>query len=65
MSYEIIGKLTAKYDIVQRTETFKTREFVVEKTDDFNGHTDAPCGRVARQPAVAGRKCQFWKGGRA
>ena len=37
MSYEIIGKLTAKYDIVQRTETFKTREFVVEKTDDFNG----------------------------
>jgi hypothetical protein len=37
MSYEIIGKLTAKYDVVQRTETFKTREFVVEKTDDFNG----------------------------
>ncbi|HEX8331612.1 MAG TPA: DUF3127 domain-containing protein [Segetibacter sp.] len=37
MSYEIIGKLTARYDAVQRTETFKTREFVIEKTDDING----------------------------
>ena len=37
MSYEIIGKLVAKFDIVQRTETFKTREFVVEKTEDING----------------------------
>lgn len=37
MSYEIIGKLTARFDTVQRTETFKTREFVIEKTDDFNG----------------------------
>ncbi len=39
MSYEIIGKLVAKFDIVQRTETFKTREFVIEKTDDINGRT--------------------------
>jgi hypothetical protein len=39
MSYELIGKLVAKYDTVQRTETFKTREFVVEKTDDINGRT--------------------------
>ncbi|MBL0182582.1 MAG: DUF3127 domain-containing protein [Chitinophagaceae bacterium] len=39
MSYELTGKLVAKYDTVQRTETFKTREFVVEKTDDINGRT--------------------------
>ena len=37
MSYEIIGKLTAKYDTVQRTETFKTREFVIEKSEDIGG----------------------------
>ena len=39
MSYELTGKLVAKYDTVQRTESFKTREFVVEKTDDFNGRS--------------------------
>jgi hypothetical protein len=39
MSYELTGKLVAKYDIVQRTDTFKTREFAVEKTDDINGRT--------------------------
>jgi hypothetical protein len=37
MSYEIVGKLTAKYDTVQRTETFKTREFVIEKSEDIGG----------------------------
>ena len=37
MSFEITGKLIAKYDTVQRTETFKTREFVLEKTDDVSG----------------------------
>jgi hypothetical protein len=37
MSYEIIGKLTAKYDTVQRTESFKTREFVIEKSEDIGG----------------------------
>ncbi len=37
MSFEVSGKLVAKYDIVQRTESFKTREFVLEKTDDVNG----------------------------
>ena len=37
MSYELTGKLIAKFDIVQRTETFKVREFVVEKTEDING----------------------------
>ncbi|MBS1591704.1 MAG: DUF3127 domain-containing protein [Bacteroidetes bacterium] len=39
MSYEATGKLVAKFDTVQRTETFKTREFVVEKTEDINGRT--------------------------
>ncbi len=39
MSYELTGKLVAKYDTVQRTETFKTREFAVEKTEEFNGRT--------------------------
>lgn len=39
MSYEMIGKLVAKFDTVQRTETFKTREFVVEKSEDINGRT--------------------------
>src|ERR1700746_287536 len=39
MSFEITGKLVAKYDTVQRTETFKTREFVIEKSEDINGRT--------------------------
>lgn len=39
MSYELTGKLVAKFDTVQRSETFKTREFVVEKTDDINGRS--------------------------
>ena len=37
MAYEIVGKLLAVFDIVQRTETFKTREFVIEKTEDIGG----------------------------
>lgn len=37
MSYELTGRLVAKFDIVQRTETFKTREFVVEKSEDIGG----------------------------
>jgi hypothetical protein len=39
MGYELTGKLITKYDIVQRTESFKTREFVVEKTEDINGRS--------------------------
>ena len=39
MSYELTGKLVAKFDVVQRTETFKTREFAVEKSDDINGRS--------------------------
>ncbi len=37
MSYEITGKLAAKMDTVQRTESFKTREFVIEKSEDIGG----------------------------
>jgi len=37
MSYELTGKLVAKYDAVQKSATFKTREFAVEKTDDIGG----------------------------
>ena len=37
MSYEITGKLVAKFDIIQRSETFKTREFVIEKSEDIGG----------------------------
>ncbi len=39
MSYELTGKLLEKFDPIQRTETFKVREFVVEKTEDINGRT--------------------------
>ena len=39
MSYELTGKLIAKFDAIQRTETFKVREFAVEKTDDIGGRT--------------------------
>lgn len=37
MSYDLTGKLVAKFDTVQRTATFKTREFVIEKTEDIGG----------------------------
>lgn len=39
MSYELTGKLIEKNDTVQRTETFRIREFVVEQTDENNGRT--------------------------
>ena len=39
MSYELTGKLVIKYETVQKTESFKTREFVIEKSDDINGRT--------------------------
>ena len=39
MSYELTGILIAKYDTIQRSETFKTREFVIEKTEDIGGRT--------------------------
>ena len=37
MSYELTGRLLAKYDTIQRSESFKTREFVLEKTEDIGG----------------------------
>ena len=33
MAFDVTGKLVAKFDTVQRTETFRTREFVVEVSD--------------------------------
>jgi hypothetical protein len=39
MSYELTGKLVVRFDIVQRSESFKTREFVIEKTEDANGRS--------------------------
>lgn len=39
MSFEITGKLVARFDIVQRSESFKTREFVIETADENNGRT--------------------------
>src|SRR6185437_11303279 len=39
MSYELTGKLLEKFEPIQRTETFKVREFVVEKSEEINGKT--------------------------
>jgi hypothetical protein len=39
MSYELTGKLLEKFETIQRTETFKIREFVVEKSEEINGKT--------------------------
>jgi len=35
-SLTVTGKLVAKFDEVQRSATFKTREFVIEKSDSVN-----------------------------
>ena len=39
MSYELTGKLIAKFETIQRSATFKVREFAVEKTEDIGGRT--------------------------
>lgn len=39
MGFDVSGKLVAKFETVQRTETFKTREFVIETNEDINGRT--------------------------
>lgn len=39
MSYEITGKLVEKFDAVQRTESFRIREFVIENSEESNGRT--------------------------
>ena len=37
MGFDVTGKLVAKFETVQRTETFRTREFVIETAEDING----------------------------
>ena len=39
MGFDLTGKLVAKFETIQRSATFKTREFVIEKSDDINGKT--------------------------
>ncbi len=39
MAYELTGKIAKIYSIIQRSETFKTREFVVEKTEDIGSRS--------------------------
>ncbi len=39
MSYELVGKLIFKGDAMQKTESFKLREFAVEKSEESNGKT--------------------------
>jgi predicted nuclease with TOPRIM domain len=35
MSYDLTGKIAAIFPVVQATETFRKREFVVEKTEEI------------------------------
>jgi Domain of unknown function (DUF3127) len=37
MSYDLTGKLVAKFDTQQKSPTFKLREFALEKTEDIGG----------------------------
>ena len=37
MAFDIQGKLIAVYNTVQRSETFKTREFVIETNEENGG----------------------------
>ena len=37
MAFEISGKIVAIYDTIQRTETFKTREFAIETSEENAG----------------------------
>ncbi len=39
MEFKLSGVLYEKFDPVQRTATFKVREFVLEKSDEINGRT--------------------------
>src|SRR3954468_1490262 len=38
MSFEVTGKLLAKYDAQQVSEKFKKREFVLELAEEINGN---------------------------
>ena len=37
MAFEITGKFIMRSDTMQKSATFKTREFVIEKTEDIGG----------------------------
>ena len=37
MSYELAGKLIEKFDVNQVSDTFRKREFVIEKTENQGG----------------------------
>ena len=37
MAFDVSGKVVAVYPTVQRSSTFQTREFVIEKSDDIGG----------------------------
>ena len=37
MSYELAGKLIEKFDVIQVSDSFRKREFVVEKTENQGG----------------------------
>lgn len=39
MGFDLTGKIVAKFDTIQRSATFKTREFVVETNEEVNGRT--------------------------
>ena len=39
MGFDLTGKMVAKFETIQRSATFKTREFVVETNEDINGRT--------------------------
>jgi hypothetical protein len=39
MSYEASGRLVAVYDTIQRSEKFRTREFVIETTEAIRDRT--------------------------
>ncbi|MFN5937217.1 MAG: DUF3127 domain-containing protein, partial [Sphingobacteriales bacterium] len=39
MAFDVTGKLVAKFDVVQRTENFRTREFVIEVSENIGTRT--------------------------
>lgn len=39
MAFDISGRIAAIYNTVQRTETFRTREFVIETTENIGDRT--------------------------
>ena len=39
MAYDISGRIAAIYNTVQRTESFRTREFVIETSENIGDRT--------------------------